>query len=410
MIRRRLAAAGIATKAGNHSFRATGITAYLKNGGTLEKAAAMANHASTRTTQLYSRHRAVNAWGGNRIGMVGTLTLGELGHQQKVRRALMFRILSLDGGGIKGAFSAAVLAQYQEDTGYSIAEHFDLITGTSTGGIIALGLGLGIPAREIVDFYAQKGPTIFPGTSLIQRATGVLRWLRGPKHSHTVLRAALEEVFGTRKLGESRCRLVIPTYDAIGGRIFLMKTAHHERFKYDIDAPAVDVALATSAAPTYFAAARFPTHQDASYVDGGVWANSPVLVGVVEVVSFLGVALSNIDVLSIGCTSTPFNIAKQANAGLVKWSAGLVDLMFEGQMEAALAQAKLLLDGRLHRIDVVAREGEFALDDARADKIRQLINRGRSEAVKKVNLEAVKARFLNGTPAAPFTPLHTPAH
>ena len=57
MIRRRAAAAGIATKLGNHSFRATGITAYLKNGGTLEKAAAMANHASTRTTQLYDRRR-----------------------------------------------------------------------------------------------------------------------------------------------------------------------------------------------------------------------------------------------------------------------------------------------------------------------------------------------------------------
>ena len=57
MIRRRAAAAGIATRLGNHSFRATGITAYLRNGGTLEKAAQMANHASTRTTQLYDRRR-----------------------------------------------------------------------------------------------------------------------------------------------------------------------------------------------------------------------------------------------------------------------------------------------------------------------------------------------------------------
>jgi patatin-like phospholipase/acyl hydrolase len=321
----------------------------------------------------------------------------------------MFRILSLDGGGIKGVFSASVLAQLEQDTGQSIAEHFDLITGTSTGGIIAIGLGLGIPAKEIRDFYAEKGPTIFPGTSLVRRARGLLRWLRAPKHSHTVLRAALDEVFGTRKFGESKCRLVIPTYDAIGGRIFLMKTAHHVRFKYDIDALAVDVALATSAAPTYFAAARFPTHQDASYVDGGVWANSPVLVGVVEAVGFLAVALSDIDVLSIGCTSTPFNIAKRASAGLVQWNAGLVELMFEGQMEAALAEAKLLLGGRLHRIDVVAKEGEFTLDDARAEKIRRLINLGRGEAVKKENLEVVKARFLNGVPAAAFTPLYRPA-
>lgn len=318
----------------------------------------------------------------------------------------MFRILSLDGGGIKGTFTAAVLAALEEDTGRSIVDHFDLITGTSTGGIIALGLGLGIPAATIQDFYARRGPIIFPGTSLVQRAWGFLRRLRKSQYSHTVLRATLEEVFGQRKFGESKCRLVIPTYDAIAGRIFLMKTAHHERFKYDIDAPAVDVALATSAAPTYFAAAPFPNHANASYVDGGVWANSPVLAGVTEAVAFLGVPLAEIDVLSIGCTTTPFNIAERANSGLVQWNVGLVELMFEGQMEAALAQAKLMLDGRLHRINVTVKAGEFSLDDARPEKIRRMINLGRGEAVKKAHLEAVKARFLNGIAAAPFTPEH----
>jgi hypothetical protein len=78
--------------------------------------------------------------------------------------------------------------------------------------------------------------------------------------------------------------------------------------------------------------------------------------------------------------------------------------MFEGQMEASLAQAKLLLNGRLHRINVTTKTGEFSLDDARPEKIQQLINLGRGEAVKKENLEIVKTRFLNGTPAAPFTP------
>ena len=195
-------------------------------------------------------------------------------------------------------------------------------------------------------------------------------------------------------------------YDAVAGRIFLMKTAHHERFKYEYNAPAVDVALATSAAPTYFAAAPFPTHQNASYVDGGVWANSPVLVGITEAVSFLGARLEEIDVLSIGCTSTPFNIAKRTTSGIVQWNKGLVELMFEGQMEAALAQAKLLLNGRVHRINFVAKEGEYSLDDARPKKIEQLVNLGRGEAVKKANLDAVKARFLNGTSAAPFVPAY----
>lgn len=320
----------------------------------------------------------------------------------------MFRILSLDGGGIKGAFTASVLATLEEETGKATVDYFDLITGTSTGGILAIALGLGIPARRIRDFYAEKGPRIFPGTSLVQRAGGILRQLWRPKHSHAALRDALSDVFGTRRFGESKCRLVIPTYDAIAGRIFLLKTAHHERFKYDIDAPAVDVALATSAAPTYFAAAPFPTHCDASYVDGGVWANSPVMIGITEAVAFLGVALENIDLLSIGTTTTPFNIAQHTDDGIAQWNAGLVELMFAGQMEAAHAQAMLLLNGRQHRINVTAKEGEFSLDDARSEKIQRLINLGRGAAVKKENLELVSARFLNGVTAPAFVPLREP--
>ena len=111
----------------------------------------------------------------------------------------MFRILSLDGGGIKGAFSASVLAALEETTGRRCVEHFDLITGTSTGGIIALGLGLGKSAQEIVEFYREHGPQIFRGTSLVERTTGLWRQLWGPKHSHDVLRKALTQVLGDKR-------------------------------------------------------------------------------------------------------------------------------------------------------------------------------------------------------------------
>jgi patatin-like phospholipase/acyl hydrolase len=316
----------------------------------------------------------------------------------------MFRILSLDGGGIKGAFSASALAAWEEDTKKSIIDYFDLITGTSTGGIIAIGLALGIPASKIRDFYRDSGPTIFPNTSLVERVTGSAFQLFGTKYSHDTLRKELTKVFGSRKFGEAKCRLVIPTYDAIGGRIFLLKTAHHERFRFDINAPAVDVALATSAAPTYFKAAPFPQHQGASYVDGGVWANNPVLVGLVEAVHFLEMPLDQIDILSVGTTSEPFSIAQHADSGIAQWNKGLVELMFEGQMEAALAQATLLVNGRVHRVNHTARAADFSLDDTRPEKIQQLINLGRGEAVKKLNLDVVWSRFLNGTPAKPFTP------
>jgi patatin-like phospholipase/acyl hydrolase len=317
-----------------------------------------------------------------------------------------FRILSLDGGGIKGAFTASVVAALEEDAGKSMADYFDLITGTSTGGIIALGLGLGLPAKDIVAFYQQHGPTIFPCTSLVSRWSGFFRWLTGPKHSHQVLKAALKQVLGDRKLGESKCRLVIPTYDANAGRIFLLKTAHHERFKYDYQAPMVDVALATAAAPTYFRAAPFPTHQNASYVDGGVWANCPALVGITEAVGFLNVPLEQIDVLSIGTTAEPFSIAQHKDSGVVQWNAGLINLMFEAQVQADVAQAKVLVGGRMHRINHMAPAGQFSLDNATPEKIEELVSLGRGEAVKKENIEVVRRMFLNETLAEKFLPCY----
>lgn len=93
---------------------------------------------------------------------------------------------------------------------------------------------------------------------------------------------------------------------------------------------------------------------------------------------------------------------------VVQWNAGLIELMFEGQVEAALAPAKLLLGGRLHRIDTTVKEGEYSLDDARPEKIGHLINPGRGEPVKKQNLHFFRERYLNGKPVAPFSPLHRP--
>src|SRR5687768_16236358 len=111
-----------------------------------------------------------------------------------------FQILALDGGGLKGLFAAAVLAEFERDLKVSLVDHFDLICGTSTGGLIALGLGAGMTPAEIVDFYVTTGPQIFPRRS----------WMRqvfSAKHEPGPLRAALEEIFGDRVLRDSKKRL-----------------------------------------------------------------------------------------------------------------------------------------------------------------------------------------------------------
>src|SRR6266568_9013670 len=93
---------------------------------------------------------------------ISTLHVDQSKHDQLNRSAERFQILSLDGGGIKGIFSAGILAAIEEDLNITVADHFDLIAGTSTGGIIAIGLGLGLRPREIVEFYLREGPAIFP--------------------------------------------------------------------------------------------------------------------------------------------------------------------------------------------------------------------------------------------------------
>lgn len=317
-----------------------------------------------------------------------------------------FRILSLDGGGIRGAFTASVLATLEEDTKLAAADHFDLITGTSTGGIIALGLGLGLPASKIRDFYRDQGPAIFPSTGFLRGWWRTVLHLFRPKRSHDELAKALTSVFENRQLGESRTRLVIPTYDAVAGRVFLLKTAHDKRFDADYGALAVDCALATAAAPTYFRAARFPKHPGASYIDGGVWANCPALVGLIEATAFLGKNPEQVDILSIGTTTEPFSVSQGRRlGGILHWNKGILNLLMKGQEQAALAQVGLLA-GSFYRIDAVVCGGRYSLDNARKELIEELIALGFGEAKKKERQEVVRARFLTGMTVPPFVPAH----
>lgn len=229
-----------------------------------------------------------------------------------------FRVLSLDGGGIRGTYAAAFLAGIEETSGKRVAEHFDLITGTSTGGIIALALGLGIPAREILQFYVERGPQIFPQIGTADRLRGLVRHAWRAKHAPDILREALTEVFGDRVLGDSTARLVIPSYDGSSGDVHLLKTAHHRRFRRDCKVPAVDAALATSAAPTFLPA--FSATCGTTLVDGGVWANCPAAVGVIEALTVLERRPGTVDLLTVGTTEETLHIPKGRQVGgLIQW-------------------------------------------------------------------------------------------
>lgn len=325
-----------------------------------------------------------------------------------------FRILSLDGGGIMGAFTSSVLATYEKKckqrTGKGLVDHFDLITGTSTGGIIAIGLAMGATAEQILSFYSDRGARIFPRTGGVGGWLRTFRNLFRPKFSPAELRKAVSEVVGEKPLGEAKTRLVIPTYDTEMGRVYLFKTSHHPHCTYAREVKAVDAALATSAAPTYFPAHHVPGH--GTFIDGGVWGNCPAVIGIAEAVSYCGRKLEDVHVLSISTTNYPFRIGeRQQLGGLVGWVPKILETFMFSQAQAAVGEATCLLRDRtqsppvdrFHRIDYVAEPNLFKMDDAQA--ALKLIEIGRNVAVQVANSEVVNRDFLNGHPADPFVPV-----
>ncbi len=313
------------------------------------------------------------------------------------------RVLALDGGGIKGTYTASVLASLEAMTGKRICDYFDLITGTSTGGIIAVALGLQIPAAKILRLYIDHGRTIFPMAEPGWRAkcAEIWRHVWSPKHSQAVLKDAINEVIGERAFGDSKSRLVIPAFDAVRGKPQLFKTAHAPDYKQDYLRPATTVALGTSAAPTYY-----PAYTDAGggcYLDGGVWANSPVMVGLLEATCVLGYPIEQVDLLSIGTTCSPFDVNKgRRKGGLASWNKGLIELFMEAQCDAALGQARLLTRGRMLRIDTVTRTGRFSLDNS--NEITDL--RALGEQAAREHEREVSRRFL-AVPVEEFSPCYT---
>jgi uncharacterized protein len=318
----------------------------------------------------------------------------------RVSDGVSFRILALDGGGIKGAFTASVLATLESDLKEPVANHFDLIAGTSTGGILAAGIGMGLTPYQMLQFYKDRGPAIFPTMRIHKEWQSKLRHFVKPKHSQEVLRHELQQAFSAnsnlRKLSDSICRLVIPAYDAVSGTCHVFRTPHHDLLRSDEAASIIDVALATAAAPTYFSPAVVQNMISRGlYFDGGVWANCPAMAAIVEAVCYLGVSLDRIEVLSIGTTAEPFTVKMMKNAGVLKWGRTLIDLLMNAQVDSSLRHAELLVgEPRFLRINAMTAPGEYVLDNSA--EIGNLIALGQRTASDGNILYQVKSRFLNG--------------
>lgn len=215
-----------------------------------------------------------------------------------------FKILSIDGGGIKGLYSATILKKFEEKFNCLTSDHFDMICGTSTGGLIALAISLKIPAAEICQFYEEKGPEIFPKQSKLE--SFIKQTFYRGKFNDTGLKNSLESIFGDKKIGDANNLLCIPSYSITEHKPFVFKYDHSE-LERDNKSTMVEIGLATSAAPTYFPLANLPSYHDTQFIDGGVWANNPALVGILEALNyFVGAPpkkYNSINILSLSSLS-----------------------------------------------------------------------------------------------------------
>ncbi len=246
-----------------------------------------------------------------------------------------FKILCIDGGGIKGLYSAEVLNTLEHTYG-PLSDYFDMICGTSTGGIIALGISAKIPMQNIVAFYETKGTSIFSQWKKFWPLRDFLLILRQAlicsKYSNRALKKALEEVFGEKKIAESNNLLCIPSYNVTYAQPRVFKK-DYGRLNQDSQKTYVDVALATSAAPTYL-----PLHtiNNVDYVDGGLWANDPTQVAISEYLFSFADKYDGVDILSISsCEKSSAETPCCKHRSFLAWSRTLFDMYTNGQNQSS---------------------------------------------------------------------------
>lgn len=249
-----------------------------------------------------------------------------------------FKILSIDGGGIKGILPASILREIEAEfcMGKPLSSYFDMMAGTSTGGILAIGLAAKKTARELFDLYTdpKSGGAIFKKSK-----NPILHGWTGTLHDRKPLEDMIKTTLGERCLGEARARLVIPAVNQ-HGEPSMYKTDHHPDYKRDHAEYMSRIALDTSAAPIYLGG---NTSGEEVCVDGGLFMNNPIMGAVVDALACYDIRRNDIRVLSIGCGKFSKEITvRKANGGNWHWRDTL-DYMSQLQSHNAIGQAGLLI-------------------------------------------------------------------
>lgn len=296
------------------------------------------------------------------------------------------RVLAIDGGGIRGLIPAVVLAELERRTGKAISDLFDLVAGTSTGGILACALTRPSPAdparprfsaSELIQLYQEEGPEIF-GRDLLKRVRSADGYL-DERYDDDALRAVLQRYLGDTPISAARTDVLVTAYEIEQRFAFLFRSSR-ARTDPTYDFTMADVAHATSAAPTYFEPVRVSDRvQSQSYalIDGGVFATNPAMVALAELAK-AGEA-SEIDLLlSLGTGEHTDRIGLEdaRGWGRLQWATRIVDVVFDGVAETVDFEAQQILGDRYVRLQAPLVDASDALDDASAKNLAALRRTG----------------------------------
>lgn len=297
----------------------------------------------------------------------------------------IIRILSIDGGGIRGIIPAMILEKIETETRLPISSLFHLIAGTSTGGIIALALNKpdknGNPefsAHAVAKMYEERGTEIFH-SPILHTIRAVNNLIDG-KYPDTGINNVLDDYFKDTMLSESISDVIIPAYEIERRNSFFFTSAETKTGEAE-DFPMRLVARSTSAAPTYFPPAMIPTKSSADYyalVDGGLFANNPAMCAFVEAVKmFPNHQLFLMVSLGTGSITQPIRYDRATNWGLIQWAQPILDCAFDGQSDTVDYQLRHLLntsiaDHNYFRFQPYLDKDNDRMDDAARDNIRNL--------------------------------------
>jgi hypothetical protein len=315
----------------------------------------------------------------------------------------MRRILSVDGGGIRGVIPAMVLSHIEEKVGPA-ATHFDLISGTSTGGIIALALACpngdtGEPlytARELVELYEKRGPEIFHTSTLQKIASGF--GLLDEKYSSKSLEKVLADYFGHVPLSAALTKVLVSAYDIQSREPFFFKSWREENANVEMRL----AARATSAAPTYFEPALITAAGSMrALVDGGVFINNPAVSAYAEARKVFADENEFIVVaLGTGLATQPLAYKDARNWGLAGWARPVLDVVFDGVSDAVDYQMKYLIEEDYFRFQTDLAIASHDLGDATAANIDALkLEAEKLIQTNRVKLDQLCERLKSFTPA-----------